>query len=163
MRFVDFHIVYLADCPETIPTLARWFYEQWGHLVPERTIKQNEGQLWQRINRNKIPLTLVAFSGEQPVGSASLKIQEMDTHKHFINWLGNVYVLPEYRNRGIGSALVRRAVEEATRLSVKDLYLHTPDKENMYSRLGWTAIERTHYRGLDVVIMKRRLSAKPEH
>jgi predicted N-acetyltransferase YhbS len=108
-------------------------------------------------------LTLVAFSGEQPVGSASLKIQEMDTHTHLIHWLGNVYVLPEYRNKGIGSALVRRSVEEATRLSVEDLYLHTPDQEKMYSRLAWTVIERTHYRGLDVVIMKRRLSAKPEN
>ena len=68
MRPIEFHMVYLADCPETIPTLARWFYEEWGHLVPERTLKRNEEQLRQRLNRNKIPLALVAFSGKQPFG-----------------------------------------------------------------------------------------------
>ena len=60
---------------------------------------------------------------------------------------------------GVGSALVRRVVEEARALGVKTLYLYTPDRERFYARTGWSVLERTEYMGVKVVIMSITLSA----
>ena len=68
-------------------------------------------------------------------------------------WLASVYVTPEHRSRGIGTALVQRVIEEAVGLSVETLYLFTPDREGFYASLGWSVVERTEYRGQKVVIM----------
>jgi N-acetylglutamate synthase-like GNAT family acetyltransferase len=81
----------------------------------------------------------------------------MSTHLHLDHWLGTVYVLPEYRRRGLGSEIVAAAVHLARTLEIKTLYLFTPDQERMYRRLGWIPIEFTRYDERNVVIMKRDL------
>ena len=68
-------------------------------------------------------------------------------------WLAGVFVSPEHRQHGIGSALVRRVAEDAWMLGVHRLYLYTPSVEKFYLRLGWSVVERTGYRGVDVVVM----------
>ena len=68
-------------------------------------------------------------------------------------WLADVFVAPNHRRHRVGAALVRRAVDDATALGVRRLYLYTPNTELFYSRLGWSLVERTRYRGTDVVVM----------
>jgi N-acetylglutamate synthase-like GNAT family acetyltransferase len=82
----------------------------------------------------------------------------MTTHTHLPYWLGAVYVTKEFRNRGIGTALVKRATAKARELGVQILYLHTPDKASLYSRLGWIEIEQCSYSGHEVTIMKKELT-----
>lgn len=60
---------------------------------------------------------------------------------------------PDYRRQGIASALIAHAVECAAKLGVKRLYLFTENAEQMYSRLGWSVLERTTYHGADAVVM----------
>lgn len=111
-----------------------------------------------RVNRDKLPLALVAFLDAQPIGTASLKIREMTTHIHLPYWLGAVYVVAQFRNRGIGTQLISRATDVARDLGVETLYLHTPDKAGLYLRLGWEEIERAVYYDHEVVIMKKELA-----
>ncbi len=92
------------------------------------------------------------------MGTASLKIREMTTHEHLYHWLGSVYVLPAYRGRGIGSALVARAEQEAAELGVRTLYLHTPDKEGFYRRRGWETMERPVYFDMPVAVMRKDMA-----
>lgn len=77
----------------------------------------------------------------------------MDTRMDLTPWLAGVFVAPDFRRRGIGSALVERVVQHATQLGVMRLYLYTPTADQVYSRLGWSALVRTHYRGADVTVM----------
>ena len=61
-------------------------------------------------------------------------------------WLGDVYVLTEYRGRGLGVELVREAVEDAR---YRDLqwFLSTRDAHGLYAKFGFTpANERTMVR-----------------
>jgi N-acetylglutamate synthase-like GNAT family acetyltransferase len=81
----------------------------------------------------------------------------MDTRPKLSPWLASVYVAAEHRCQGIGSALVRRVVEEAAALDVQRLYLFTPDQERFYARLGWSVIERCTYRGYPQVVMVMHL------
>ena len=147
------HIDYLADHPEFLPAVAHWHHEEWSYIRPGDTVEARTLRLRAECGRGEIPTTFVAFSGSTPIGSAMLIAHDMDTHLELTPWLAGVFVAPDYRGRGIGSALVRHVVDFATGLGVKRLYLFTPDAERMYSRLGWSVLDRTRYRGADAVVM----------
>jgi N-acetylglutamate synthase-like GNAT family acetyltransferase len=104
-------------------------------------------------------MTVVALSDETLLGSASLIAHDMDTRMDLSPWLASVYVTPAYRDRGLGSTLVRRIASEAATLGFERLYLFTPDRERFYARLGWTVLERTVYRGYDQVVMVLRTTS----
>ena len=53
-------------------------------------------------------------------------------------WLFDVYVLPEYRGRGLGVELVREAVETGPHAHLRWI-LHTKDMHGLYARFGFTA------------------------
>jgi N-acetylglutamate synthase-like GNAT family acetyltransferase len=153
-------IDYLANHPDLVPVLAGWFLREWGGRSPEDTLERFEERILSRMNRDKLPLTLVAFIEKEPVGTAALKIQEMKTHPQYQYWLGSVYVKENCRRQGIGSALVKTVIEEAKAFGIEELYLYTRGMENFYTQLGWNEIERPYYRGRNVTIMKRRTDGK---
>jgi GNAT superfamily N-acetyltransferase len=157
-------IDYLADHPDAIPTLARWHHEQWKHLSPGDTVEQRIARLEAHLFKEQIPTTFVALplletrpgraASEGILGSASLIAHDMDTRPNLSPWLASVFVAAEHRGQGIGTALVRRVIEEAQTLGVPNLYLFTtPDKRSFYTRLGWELTERTRYRGYAQIIM----------
>jgi N-acetylglutamate synthase-like GNAT family acetyltransferase len=82
-----------------------------------------------------------------------LVAHDMDTRMELSPWLAGVFVTPEHRGRGVGAAMVRRVIDDATALGVRRLYLYTPSTEHFYSRLGWSLIEHTTYRGANVSVM----------
>jgi len=155
---MDCRIRYLADCPELVPVLARWVFDEWREQYRISSVDDQIELFMQRTNRNRFPLALVAFSGDEPVGTASLKLREMTTHTHLVYWLGAVFVTKDMRNRGIGTALVECATAAAQQLAAWMLYLHTSGKVSLYSRLGWVEMERCLYSGHEVVIMKKELA-----
>jgi GNAT superfamily N-acetyltransferase len=53
-----------------------------------------------------------------------------------IAYLADVYVLPEFRGRGLGIELVREVVENGPYAGVKWL-LHTTDAHDLYRKLGF--------------------------
>jgi predicted N-acetyltransferase YhbS len=65
-------------------------------------------------------------------------------------WLAAVYVMPEYRRRGVGAALIQAVVEKAA-LGVETLYLSTVGREEYYASLGWDVIHRSD----DKVVMAK--------
>lgn len=152
--------IYLADRPEMIPLLAGWFYDEWGVHHPDLTLASIEHKLKGRLNREQVPFVIVLIQDETPIASASIKIQEMETHPHYLHWLGSVYVLSQYRGQGIGTGLIRYTIGEAKRLAVNELYLYTRNKEKFYSRLGWKPVETPIYHSRRVIIMKQDLSVK---
>jgi GNAT superfamily N-acetyltransferase len=154
---VRMQIDYLADHPEFLPTLAQWHHQEWGYMRPGDSAEARAARTQRLLGHDEIPTVFVAFSGSVLFGSAMLIAHDMETRKDLTPWLAGVYVAPEHRRKGIGSALVGRVVECAERLGAARLYLYTPSAERMYSRLGWTPMERVEYRGSDVLIMQRSL------
>jgi GNAT superfamily N-acetyltransferase len=63
-------------------------------------------------------------------------------------YLGDVYVLPEHRGRGLGKRLVEVMIEEGAGADFRWL-LHTADAHGLYERFGFAApggsvLERPH-------------------
>lgn len=153
-------IQYLGDRQEVIPILAAWIYNEWSYLYPGATLQDFEGFLRERINKNSLPLTLVAIEAGEPVGTVSLKAFEMDTISDMTPWLTSLYVASPLRRRGIGSNLVKAIEQKAAELEIRKLFLFTADAALVslfYSRLGWTVKEKTIYHSYPVIIMEKDL------
>ena len=109
--------------------------------------------LRERSGRRELPITFVASSGDELLGSAMLIAHDMDTHPEFSPWLAGVFVSPAHRRRGIGRALSEHVAREAWRLGFTVLYLYTPSAQDFYTGFGWSTLQRAHYRGTEVTIM----------
>lgn len=147
-------IDYLVNHPSLVTLLADWFYEEWGGRRPEDSLEGFKIRLQGRMNQDRLPLALIAFFEGEPVGTAALKIREMETHPHFEHWLGSVYVQESHRKRGFGTKLIQAIISEAARFGIEELYLYTRGSEIFYSKLGWKEIEKPFFRGRRVTIMK---------
>jgi GNAT superfamily N-acetyltransferase len=147
-------VTHLAEHPDTIPTLAAWVYNQWGHWMSAGiTLETLAREFEKRTIPGCIPETFVAVEENTPLGTASLVIHDLAERRDLSPWLAAVYVGPEFRNRGVGSALVQAVMDEAQTLGVERLYLFTPDKMSFYGRLGWQALEQREHHGIDVTVM----------
>lgn len=140
-----------------MPVLALWHHDEWGYLHPGDTAEKRATRMEEHLGKKQIPTTFVAVTDGKPVGSASLVDYDMEGREDLTPWLASVYVIPEYRRHGIASALVRRVEEEAGELAVTTLYLFTWDQERLYARLDWSVLERTVYKGEEIVIMSKKI------
>jgi len=148
----------LANHVDLIPELADWHQQQWAYLNPGETLEQRIARMHGYCEPVPIPSTFIALEAEVPLGSAALVAHDMDTHPDLSPWLASVFVAPQRRRQGIGSALVRRVVEAATALDVETLYLCTPDREDFYASMGWRVRSREEYRKEHMVVMELDLS-----
>lgn len=151
-------IQFLADRPEFIPLISNWYYTEWGRLMKDQSEQKIHDRICGMLNRDKIPLHIIAVEGDELLGVAQLKIREMDIYPDKEHWLGGVYVSAAARGRGLGSLLVTRALELARQLQVKTLYLQTENLSGgLYALLGFRPLEQTHYNGVDVLVMEHSL------
>jgi len=151
-------IKYLADEQRFVDALAQWHYDEWSRMREWDSVSLPRETLIKRANRRAIPTVFIALQDGLLFGSATLAESDLETRRDLTPWLTDVYVAPEFRRRGVASALVRRVVEEAAALNVPELYLWTTGKmrEDLYAGLGWTTFDRPFYRGTQRVLMSIR-------
>jgi N-acetylglutamate synthase-like GNAT family acetyltransferase len=150
-------IAYLADHPEHLHMVASWVYQQWGRHRPDNSVELTEERYRSRMQKDAIPLIMIALEEGKPVGTASLTLRDLPSRPDLAPWLAAVFVPAVQRSRGIGSLLVESVEAAARELGVEMLYLFTPDKEHFYARMGWRTLERTEFRAETVVVMSKRL------
>jgi GNAT superfamily N-acetyltransferase len=152
------NITYLADHQEAIPMLAEWFYREWSYLYPNKTVDDVRNAIGERVNRDTIPVALVAFEEKTLVGTVCLKTHDMDTRLELSPWLAGLYVGEPWRGKGLGTALVKAIEEKAEVLGVQKLYLYTPSAESFYLRMAWRIKEGVEYHGARVMIMEKEMT-----
>lgn len=149
----------LEDHPELVPTIARWRMDEWGHNNPGVSLVDWIEALEAHLISNQIPQSLIAMEDEHPIGVASLTRQHMETRKDLFPWLARVFVLPQFRFRGIAASLVRAIEHLAGDLGYEEIFLYTNRAEGLYKKLDWTEIGREEYKGREVVIMSKIITA----
>ena len=151
-------IAYLAEYEESIPLVAAWGFQEWGHLTPGATLEGTVERFRAQTKPGMIPETLVALHGQHVIGMASLVKNDLSLRPELTPWMASVYVDTPYRGCGVGSQIVRAVLAEAAALALERLYLITHDRMTFYRRLGWTRVERVRYRGEDVTVMRYSLT-----
>jgi len=73
--------------------------------------------------------------------------------------LKTLYVLPEYRNRGIGSKLIEAREKRARLKGIKKLFLYThPSSEKFHLDNGFKIVKKFNDKAMDVVYMEKELT-----
>lgn len=152
-------ISYLSEHPEFIPVLAPEIVEHWCSVLPEETLENRIAKLQRHINRDVLPIAWVAHTDGEVLGTAALRVHDLEDRKDLTPWLGGVFVRSEYRRRGVATVLCRVAEEKAWALGFEVLYLFTLDQQSLYSRLGWRKFDRAIWRGFECDIMVKNKAA----
>jgi GNAT superfamily N-acetyltransferase len=155
-------IDHLKNHAACIPQLAKYSHDEWSPAYDKvgMTLGDAVASYAQRVNIDALPLALVAIYQDMVIGTGSLKLQDLDVRPRLTPWMGGIFVVKEYRGRGVATELIHRLIKEARRLSVKRLYLWTPSTEVLYANLGWVRLERFDYCGHEISVMQRELRSQ---
>jgi GNAT superfamily N-acetyltransferase len=151
-------ISHLADHPEAIPVIRRWFEEEWAAYYGPGGPGDAARDLRAYSGRGELPVGLIAFYDEQLCGIAALTAQSIRTHTHLGPWAAAGLVRPPFRGRGVGSCLLRALEEVARGLGYATMYCGTATAIGLLKRHGWQCLERVIYEGEQVSIYHKALS-----
>jgi hypothetical protein len=80
-------ISYLIEHPEYIPQLAQWLFEQWDSILGEETADARIKKLKAHMNRDKLPIAWVAHASGQLLGTAALRVHDLEGREDLTPWL----------------------------------------------------------------------------
>jgi hypothetical protein len=115
----------LKDCPEVIPTLAQWHYDEWHPFDVSMTLEKLEDEFNKYINEETIPFAIVAFKKGFPIGIMSLEEEWGPEFADLVDgdpWVVVFYVIPEERNQGLGRELDKVLTIIANRLGYHHIH-----------------------------------------
>jgi GNAT superfamily N-acetyltransferase len=150
-------ISYLVEYPQYMPQLTQWMFEEWDVMLGEKTPEARIKKLNAHLNRDQLPIAWVAHGDGRLLGSAALRVHDLEGREDLTPWLGGVFVGEQFRRRGIGAALCTTVEEAARSRGVETLYLFTLDKQAWYLRQGWTVLAPCVWHERFGDIMSKRL------
>jgi predicted N-acetyltransferase YhbS len=153
-------ISYLIEHQEYIAQLGQWLFEQWGSILGEKTPAARIKKLKAHLNRDELPIAWVAHANGQVLGTAALRVHDLEDREDLTPWLGGVLVGPQYRRQGIGEALCAAVEEQARSRGIETLYLFTLDLEAWYSRQGWRPLAPCVWHERPGMIMGKQLQKR---
>ena len=109
------------------------------------------------MNRDKLPIAWVAHANGQLLGTAALRVHDLEGREDLTPWLGGVFVASQFRRQGIGATLCATVEDEARLRGIQTLYLFTLDKQAWYLHLGWTPLAPCVWRQRPGDIMCKQL------
>jgi GNAT superfamily N-acetyltransferase len=149
-------VVPIAAAARDLPIFASWLWMKWGQFrgrPPSRTLAYVTS--W--TAGQDLPFGYAAYLDGLPAGIAGVVRDDLEPRPDLTPWLASVFVRPDARGRGIASALVEANADEARRRGHTTLWLHTPDQQKLYARLGWMADSQSIDLGEAVTVMRRAL------
>lgn len=152
----------LKNNPETIPTLAKIWYEVLGKIwVPEIAVETVITRFSNQLHDQELAITFIALDGDIPVGMCSLREND-GIRPDLTPWLGSLVVDPKYQKQGIGKMLIDATIAKAKQLGFEKLYLFAfdPTVPQYYSKLGWKKIGMDEFKSYPVSVMENTLGAK---
>ena len=131
---------------------------EFGYLYPAWDLDLAEKELSQDAGKG-LPLQLVAIENRRAVGIVSIITDDEVTGWEDKDWwLANVFVVPEFRGKGIGISLITHAVELARESGATDLHLVTDTVESWYLNQGWKSVGIGHVHGHQMIVMRLDLA-----
>lgn len=134
-------IGFLIDHPNTIPTLVKWFRDQWPDYYADMSPEELEQDFLEDASRDRLPIRLVAFESGQLAGTIILREQGSATLPGFQPELGGLYVVGSYRGHGIGTELIRAGMKLAHEQGYETVYATTVAAAGILERLGWEFVK----------------------
>jgi GNAT superfamily N-acetyltransferase len=121
--------------------IANTLNQSWGDLPPWSTTDKIRDRLLAGTGDADFPRVLVALDESGTfAATGSVKLYELPSRPAMVHWVGEIFVRPEHRGKGLGSRVTQALSEYAFARGVQALYLYTPDQQSLYARLGWAEV-----------------------
>ncbi|MBI3259888.1 MAG: GNAT family N-acetyltransferase [Ignavibacteriae bacterium] len=149
----------LQDCPQAIPTLVQWIYDDWHTHDATLTKEKLYGSFMKRLSSSEdLPITLVILKEKVPVGTIALKQERASEFADFPEtalWIGSLHVVLEERDKGVGTELLKFVSSIAKKLGQDKLYVYTTEPRNVpwYCKRGVKVLEKRPFRGQTATVM----------
>jgi len=118
MKFVN-----LKDKPEYIRTVAEWFYKEWSHLNPTRSL-DDVVQLIRGTLTKDTEQIFICLSKNTLVSSVSFRAYELQHKEKYTPWLSSLVVDKTKRRRGIGAKTINFLLITVSQIALKkSIYL----------------------------------------
>ena len=150
-------ILHLNKRPQYIEVIAKWLFDEWGYQRPGSNLETAILGIEEKSQGDDIPSIFVAEIDGKAVGTVSIVRHDMDIRKELSPWVASLYVHKDLRHNKIGRKLIHFIEDFAKDIDIEKIYLFTPNKQEMYTKLGWRAIEDLEYLSEDVTIMSKDL------
>ena len=139
----DSHLTLVStrERPDLAPLIAQWLWEEFWHFGGY-TLQETLDAVLTSVSAAAMPRTFILLDNGEPVGTASLAQDDLDTRPDLSPWLAGVIVIPQARRKGYATHLVAAVEDEARAQGVKTLWLYTHTAEHIYARIGWITVER---------------------
>ena len=149
----------LADAPEVIATLARWYKKEWAAWFKDTPLTEIEADFRNVANRDRLPIALVAFDrASQPLGVCSIRDDPFQSYRHVSPWLRGLYVHAPYRGAGVAEQLIAAACEHAARLQIGKIYAATHSAVGTFERAGWLGFDQVLHEGETLTVFAKRIA-----
>jgi N-acetylglutamate synthase-like GNAT family acetyltransferase len=134
-------IGFLADYSDTIPTLAKWFRDQWPDYFADWSDEEMAADFLEDCSRERLPIRLVAFVSGELAGTIVLRENGIEALQEYQPDLGGLYVDGVQRGLGVGSELVAAGMAVARELGFEVVYATTVNAKGILERQGWEFIK----------------------
>ena len=134
-------IGFLADYLDTIPTLAKWFRDQWPDYHADMSQEAIEQDFLADASRDRLPIRLVALESNELAGTNVLRERGSGTIREFQPELGGLYVVGSHRGHGIATELVQAGMKLALDQGYETIYATTVVAAGILERSGWEFIK----------------------
>jgi len=134
-------IGFLADHPDIVPTLARWFRDQWPDYYADWSQVEMEQDFLDDASHDRLPIRLVAFESNELAGTIVLRENGTRDLPEYLPELGGLYVVESYRGNGIGTELIRAGMKLALNLGYETVFATTVVAAGILERLGWEFVK----------------------
>jgi predicted N-acetyltransferase YhbS len=150
-------IGFLADHLDTIPTLAKWFRDQWSDYYANWSEADMLQDFLEDTSRNSLPSRLVAFESNELVGTIILREHGIETLPEYQPELGGLYVRESHRGHGIGTELVRAGMKVASEQGYATVSATTVAAAGILERLGWEFVKTVIHQDGQVLLYRCKL------
>jgi len=138
-------IGFLADHLDTIPTLTKWFRDQWSDYYSDWSQAEMEQDFLEDASHNRLPIRLVAFESGELAGTIILRENGDGMPPELQPELGGLFVAESHRGRGIATELVRAGMRLALDQGYETVYATTVSAAGILEHLGWEFIKTVVY------------------
>jgi ribosomal protein S18 acetylase RimI-like enzyme len=127
----------------------------------EHQIELSEGDLRKAVlevlQNDRLGFVLIAREAKRAIGAACISFAWTLEHGGKSAWLDELYVLPAYRRRGVGTALLREVIGVAGEMGCAAIDLEVEHNhrqaERLYQREGFEVLDRRRW--VKKTILKR--------
>lgn len=135
----------LSEKKVLYPIPAYWAFINW-YLPRDLPFSILLNEYKRRAGGESFPYTYLAFIDDIPVGMVTLKEVDLGTRKDLCPWLSALYVVPEFRNKGIANALINYIIKESRIEGFEKLHLFIDNRdleklEKYYIKRGWKFLD----------------------